>query len=476
MSRLAAIGVRLVPVLLLSAALHAQVPAPVGVVAPPPAQTGPTLTVIPPRQVQIGDSVRVPLIVNDLPPGSVVDFRAERLPSGARIENGALRWRPLRADANATYDIGILVFVSGAEVTRGAVRITVADAHRPPIIRQPTDRVIPPGDSLVQTIEASDPDGDPLSFAVTNVTDPSLPPRLDPRTNTLSWQAPRGSASRVYRWRITASDGEGGTATTEFNVSVKSQNVAPVCAPVRTYKRDEGDTLDIVLDADDANGDPLTYHPLATLPNAVLAGSTYRWSIPYGFVSPARQDSTVRFEWHATDPSSASTASSCFALVTVLRSMPEGPFRARQAQHRQLITDVRGRVASYLVRENATRDSLASATTLKRTVKRASLVSALVGGLLQIAKSEETRRISAAISATLTVGLGGWETTIDDGGPLSARADAIAQDRTALQRQLTRFLRRYGETVSRDALLGPSYDSDYGDLFDMVASAPRGGA
>ncbi|HEY2025552.1 MAG TPA: hypothetical protein VGG78_01000, partial [Gemmatimonadaceae bacterium] len=242
-----------------------------------------------------------------------------------------------------------------------------------------------------------------------------------------------------------------------------------------TYKRDEGDTLAIVLDADDANGDPLTYHPLATLPNGTLAGATYRWNIPYGFVSPARQDSTVRFEWTATDPSSASTASSCFALVTVLRSIPDAPFRARQAQHRQLITDVRARIATALAKETATRDSLVSATTLKRTVKRASLVSALVGGLLQIATSEETRRISAAISATLTVGLGGWETTIDDGGPLSTRADAIAQERTTLQRQLTRFLRKYGETVSRDALLGPTYDNDYGDLFDMVATAPHSG-
>ncbi|HEY2067376.1 MAG TPA: putative Ig domain-containing protein [Gemmatimonadaceae bacterium] len=469
-------AVAFVPVVLFSTALGAQAPAPVGVVIPAPMQAAPTLAVMPPRQVQIGDSVRVPLVVNDLPPASVVDFRAERLPAGARIENGALRWRPLRADANATYDVGIQVYVSGVEVSRGDVRITVADAHRAPIIRQPTDRVIPPGDSLTQIIEASDPDGDPLSFAVTNVTDPSLPPRLDPRTNTLTWQAPRGSASRVYLWRVTASDGDGGNTTVEFNVSVKSQNVAPVCAPVRTYKRDEGDTLAIVLDADDANGDPLAYHPLATLPNGTLSGSTYRWTIPYGFVSPARQDSTVRFEWTATDPSSASTASSCFALVTVLRSIPDGPFRARQAQHRQLITDVRARIARYLASENATRDSLVSATTLKRTVKRASLVSALVGGLLQIATSEETRRISAAISATLTVGLGGWETTIDDGGPLSTRADAIAQDRTAMQRQLTRFLRKYGETVSRDALLGPTYDTDYGDLFDMVASSARIGA
>jgi hypothetical protein len=242
---------------------------------------------------------------------------------------------------------------------------------------------------------------------------------------------------------------------------------------MRSYRRDEGDTLHIALDADDANGDSLTYAPLITLPNGSSRGSAYVWSIPYAFVSPTRQDSTFRFEWKATDPSGASTGANCAALVTVARSIPEGPFRARQAQHRQLITDVRAQAAGYLVRENATRDSVASASTKKRMVKRASLLTALVGGLLQIAKSEETRRISAAVSATFTVGLGGWEATLEDGAPVSNRAESIARDRVALMRALTKFLRRYGETVSREALLGPSYDGDYGDLFDLLAEAGR---
>ena len=106
-------------------------------------------------------------------------------------------------------------------------------------------------------------------------------------------------------------------------------------------------------------------------------------------------------------------------------------------------------------------------------MKRASLVSALVGGLLQIAKSEDTRRIAAGISATVTVGFGGWEATIEDGGPLSTRAESIAQEKNTLQRALTRFLRKYGETVSREALLGTSYEADYQDLFDLQIGGRR---
>jgi hypothetical protein len=266
-------------------------------------------------------------------------------------------------------------------------------------------------------------------------------------------------------------DGDGGIATTELHVSVKAQNVAPVCAPLRTYKRDEGEAVEITLDADDANGDSLTYHPLATLPNGALRGSAYQWSIPFGFVSPTRQDSTVRFEWRASDPSAASTSTNCFALVTVFRSIAEEPFRVKQQAHRKLLTDVRSQLTSASEREKATRDSLSGATRKKRNVKRASLVSALVGGLLQIAKSEDTRRIAAGISATFTVGLGGWESTLEDGEPLSKRAEAIAQERVQLQRSLNRFIRRYGETVSREALLGTGYESDYQDLFDLL-SAP----
>ena len=431
----------------------------------------PTIAPIPARQVQIGDSVRIPIVVNDLPVGTIVDFRLDRLPDGARLDGGVIRWRPLRADANAAYSIGIHALVNGNEVARGSAELTVVDAHRPPVIRQPADRVIPPGDTLVLAVEASDPDGDVLSVAATNLTDPSLPPRYDRRTGNLVWTAPRGTVNRVHQWRVTVNDGDGGVASSELHVSVKAQNVAPVCAPLRTYKRDEGEAVEITLDADDANGDSLTYHPLATLPNGALRGATYQWSIPYGFVSPTRQDSTVRFEWRASDASAASTSSNCFALVTVFRSIAEEPFRVKQQAHRQLLTDVRAQLASATAREQATRDSLSGATRKKRNVKRASLVSALVGGLLQIAKSEDTRRIAAGISATFTVGLGGWESTLEDGEPLSKRAEAIAQERVQLQRSLNRFVRRYGETVSREALLGASYESDYQDLFDLL-SAP----
>ena len=450
-----------------SLSVEAQLPAQSGA----PVAALPTIAAIAARQVQIGDSVRIPLIVNDLPVGTVVDFRLDRLPATARLENGVIRWRPLRADANATYTIGIHALVNGNEVARGSADVTVVDAHRPPIIRQPTDRVIPPGDTLVLPVEASDPDGDVLSVAATNLTDPSLPPRYDRQTGSLVWQAPRGTINRVNQWRITVNDGDGGTATTELHVSVRAQNVAPVCAPMRSYKRDEGESVEIPLDADDANGDSLTYHPLATLPNGALKESTYQWSIPYGFVSPTRQDSTVRFEWRASDPSSASTSNNCFALVTVFRSIADEPFRLKQQAHRQLLTDVRAQLANALTRERATRDSLSTASSKKRMVKRASLVSALIGGLLQIAKSEDTRRIAAGISATFTVGLGGWEATLEDGEPLSKRAETIAQERVQLQKVLNRFVRRYGETVSREALLGASYESDYQDLFDMLTKA-----
>lgn len=428
------------------------------------------------RRVQVGDSVRIPLIVNDVPVGAVVDFQLSRQPASARVENGMLLWRPLRSDANASYVVGVRALAAGVELARGSVEISVADAHRAPIIRQPTDRMLPPGDSLMQSIDAYDPDGDVLSVAASNLTDPSLPPRYDRGSSTLLWQAPRSTLNRVYRWRITVDDGDGGTASTELHVAVRAQNVPPVCAAARTYRRDEGDVVDVALEAEDANGDSLAYQPAVALPNGVVQNARYRWTIPYAFVSPTRQDSTFRFEWRATDPSGASTSTNCFALVTVARSIAEEPFRMKQQRHRQLLVDARAQLARYATRETATRDSVSAAASRKRLVKRASLVSALVGGLLQIAKSEDTRRIAAGVSATLTVGFGGWEATIEDGGPLSTRAEAIARDRAGLQRALAKFVRKYDETVSREALLGTSYEADYQELFEMLLATEKGGA
>ena len=183
----------------------------------------------------------------------------------------------------------------------------------------------------------------------------------------------------------------------------------------------------------------------------------------------------MRFEWRATDPSHASTAAPCVALVTVFRSIAEEPFRARQALHRQLVADVRAELDNYQVRERATRDSLGALASRRRGVKRTALVSALVGGLLQIAKSEDTRRIAAGVSATLTVGLSGWESTLEDSAPLANRAEMLGQQRAALQRALSRFLRKYGETVSRESLLGATYDADHLELFDLLAATGRAG-
>ena len=450
---------------------RAQVPAPAAPVASV-AHAAPSLAAIPARQVQVGDSLRIPLVVDDVPPGTPIELRLEGAPAGARLDGATIRWRPLRADVGA-YNLVVRVISAGNELARGIAAVTVVDAHRPPVIRQPADRSLPPGDSLVMPLDVGDPDGDALTVAVANVTDLTLPPRYDARTGTLAWQAPRGTANRLYLWRITVTDAEGATASTEMHVAVRSQNVAPVCGPMRTYKRDEGESVEIALDADDANGDSLTYQPLATLPNGVLRGSTYQWSIPFNFVLPTREDSTVRFEWRATDPSQATTNGTCFALVTVFRSIAEAPFRARQAQHRQLVADVRSELGNYTVRERATRDSLTAITTKRNMVKRASLASALVGGLLQIAKSEDTRRIAAGISASLTVGLSGWDATLEDGAPLANRAEAIAQQRAALQRALSRFLRKYGETVSRESLLGSSYDADHLELYDLLAATGR---
>lgn len=433
----------------------------------------PSIAPLAPRTVQVGDSLRIPIVVDDVPPGVALAFVLDGAPAGAQVSGSAIRWRPLRTDAGSSYQIGVRAMASGAELARSTVQVTVLDAHRAPVLRQPTDRVVAAGDSLSLAIEAVDPDGDELTIAVTNLTDLSLPPRYDARTRSLEWQAPRAVANRTFRWRVSASDGDGGSAAVEFHVSVRSQNVAPACGPLRTYKRDEGERVEVALAAEDANGDSLAYQLLATLPNGALKGATYDWSIPYGFVLPTRQDSTVRLEWKAADPAGASTPAPCVALITVFRSIAEQPFRARQARHRQLVADVRGELANYATRERATRDSLAIASSKRRLVKRASLVSALVGGLLQTARSEETRRIAAGLSATLTVALSGWETTIDEAGPLTNRAEALAQQRTTLARALSRFLRRYGETVSRDSLLGATYDTDHLELFDLLAATGR---
>lgn len=117
------------------------------------------------------------------------------------------------------------------------------------------------GTPVVMTLEASDADGDPLTYSWTQEP-PSPAGTFDnPSSPQPSWTAPDVDSARSFQLKVTVSDGKGGSAEGSIEVSVRKTNQPPtvsdtISAPTSVVA---GTTGTFTITASDPDGDPLTY-------------------------------------------------------------------------------------------------------------------------------------------------------------------------------------------------------------------------
>jgi predicted esterase len=133
-----------------------------------------------------------------------------------------------------------------------------ATQNTPPVIRDLPSRTARYDVATSINVTATDVDGDNVIFSATGL--PSFASLVNNGNNgaTLALN-PAQSHSGVYSGiRIIASDAHGGTDTTEFTLTVNS-NYDPQIGAVGAQTVGESETLSILLNASDANGDPITW-------------------------------------------------------------------------------------------------------------------------------------------------------------------------------------------------------------------------
>lgn len=122
-----------------------------------------------------------------------------------------------------------------------------------PLLEEIGDRVIDETETLEFAINATDPDGDDLTYEVEG----DLVDYFDLDTLTFSWDSTYDDAG-TYNMTFTVSDGEADTSES-ITITVNNVNRAPVLDPIGEKEVTERDTLTFTVTASDPDGENLIY-------------------------------------------------------------------------------------------------------------------------------------------------------------------------------------------------------------------------
>ena len=150
-------------------------------------------------------------------------------------------------------------------------------ANHPPNItglKAKQDVLLPLSSCLIECV-ASDEDGDELSYEWTA----SEGKILDVNGATIAWSAPKSEG--IYNIMVQVADGDGGEATSSVTITVKN-NHPPA---INGLKADADwvnplDSCQIKCDAEDPDGDELSYEWLSSGGDISGTGGTVNWTAP----------------------------------------------------------------------------------------------------------------------------------------------------------------------------------------------------
>lgn len=241
-----------------------------------------------PELERIGDRVAVvgrPLVitVNALDPdGDTLTWSLfGDLPEGARFDKASRRfeWTPSVADQTV-----YLTFVvsDGLEYDRETIRVAVVDelSINAPVFSPVGDRAIPVDLPFEMRLEATDPDGERVTYG----HDGALPTgaALDPNSGIFTWTPTSAAVGAPTVLTFTASDGTSVTSL-ELKLVVDDGREGLARPPAFTMGKGPtatvGEALSLPIEANDPNGDALTFAIVGEGPSgARVEGARFAWT------------------------------------------------------------------------------------------------------------------------------------------------------------------------------------------------------
>ena len=228
-----------------------------------PAQSGgttntpPTITGTPATSVNAGSAYAFTPTAVD-PDSQTLVFGIANKPSWATFSTstGKLSGTPASANAGTYSNIVISVSDGVATATLPAFSINVVVPNRAPTISGSPATSVTTGQAYAFTPTASDPDGQTLTFSITNK--PSWA-TFSTSTGKLSGTPAAANAGTYAAIVITASDGSLTASLPAFSVTVNAANLAPTIGGSPATSVVSGQAYSFTPSASDPEGQPLTF-------------------------------------------------------------------------------------------------------------------------------------------------------------------------------------------------------------------------
>jgi hypothetical protein len=247
----------------------------VAVAPPSTTNTPPTLTSGPSTSAATIDSqqsVNLSVSASDSD-GDTLTYSWSQTPSspGGSFGNASTAtpsWRAPTVTADTAFQLRVTVTDGRGGSVSGSVTVNVRapPPNRNPTLTTPTaSPTNVTGAAPVQlSVTATDPDGDPLTYAWTQTPSSPAGSFSNPSVSNPTWTSPVVASNTTFTLRVTVTDGREGTASGQVNVAVAPpipQNNPPtltgLTASPTTLNYQQQTTLS--LTASDPDSDPITY-------------------------------------------------------------------------------------------------------------------------------------------------------------------------------------------------------------------------
>ena len=199
---------------------------------PPPTNHPPTLDLPGPQAAQVGVKLTFTVSASDQDQGDTVTLNASNIPPSAAASpnpstgnpaSAQVSFTPSSSQAGQTFTIDFVATDNHGASVSGSVDIIVANSsspppvNHPPIISVPGPQTIEVGKTLMFTVTASDPDGDPVILSSENLPTNSS---FDAITGKFTFTPSITQAGLVLTASFTATDTAGASASASVPITV----------------------------------------------------------------------------------------------------------------------------------------------------------------------------------------------------------------------------------------------------------------